>query len=174
MEKEGKLHLLPYMAWKPMEDREKFKGATKDEIREFFRDWIHERSEERDGPGAGADNEDLIRWSPRYKVCMYVDKEVMEGAAIKTLTFMPDGPRVHVKGKGILIDAQYDEHDRDVLIRAAEEFEPVEGRRRWDVGWMEFNLRGVHMIYETLCKSEEEWANPYFYKRPPRIWNGYS
>ncbi|KAK4450530.1 hypothetical protein QBC34DRAFT_379243 [Podospora aff. communis PSN243] len=158
--------------------RQNFDGATKDEIREFFRDWVHERSEERDGPGAGTDNEDLIRWSPRYKVCMYADKEVIEGATIRTVTYLPGGPKLHVQGIGILIDGQYDEHDRDVLVRAAggwrEEFKAVEGRTRWDVGWLRFNLRGVHCVYETLCMSEEEWTSPYFYRRPPRVWNGFS
>ncbi|KAK0624168.1 hypothetical protein B0T14DRAFT_565461 [Immersiella caudata] len=161
---EKKEHLLPHIAWTPMEDREKFEGATKDEIREFFRDWIHERSEDRDGPGAGVDNTELIRWSPRYKACMYVNGEMMQGAKMQTVDFLPGGPQLHVQGKGVVVDGQYDEHDRDVLRRSAvgarEDFEEVEGRRGWDVGWMYFTLRGVHMVYETLCMSEEEWTSP--------------
>lgn len=85
------------MAFTPIEDRVAFEGASKSTIREHFRTWVETRSVERDGPGA--DSHDLTRWSPRYGVCMYVDKEAMQGASIKEMdTFRT--PFAMVKGQG--------------------------------------------------------------------------
>jgi len=172
----GKTHLLPYLAYTPMEDRDRFEGASKDTIREYFRDWVHERSVERDGPGACPENEELTRWSPRYKACLYVDKEAMDGASIREIGFFAE-PYCHVEGTGVVIDGQFGEHDRDVINRAIggarEEFEPVEGRTGWDVGWMYFRLYLPPALYENLSMSEDEWAGSYFYKRPPGVYIGF-
>jgi len=151
-------------------------GASKDTIREYFRDWVHERSVERDGPGACPENEELTRWSPRYKACLYADKEAMDGASIREIGFFAE-PYCHVEGTGVVIDGQFGEHDRDVINRAIggarEEFEPVEGRTGWDVGWMYFRLYLPPALYENLSMSEDEWAGSYFYKRPPGVYIGF-
>lgn len=77
---ENLLCLFLYLSFTPMEDRSLFEGAYKDRIREHFKHWISTRSVERDGPGA--DHPNLIELCPRYRVCMSVDKEILNGASI--------------------------------------------------------------------------------------------
>ena len=52
-----------------------------------------------------------MRWSPRYKGCLYVEKGVMDGASVQEIGFFA-GPYCPVMGRGVLIDGQFGEHDQ--------------------------------------------------------------
>jgi hypothetical protein len=184
LRKAGKLQRLqPYLYWTAMEDRTAFDGASKDAIRDHFRDWVNTRSVERDGPGA--DHEDLARYSPRYRVCLYVDKIAMESASMELFP-NPYGLEVYqVNGRVVLIDAQFGQHlegphelneyelqeiaDGEYTMEDVEddegEYEPIEDRTTYDVGWMYCQLEYVSSAYERLSEAADEWTE--MYMRPP-------
>ena len=91
-----------------------------------------------------------------------------------------------VKGRVVLIDGQFGEHfldepelndyDREEIEAnfwaeedlEEEEYEPIEGRTTFDVGWLYVDLELASTIYDRLCETSDEWTRPHFYKRPPR------
>lgn len=183
-----KERLLPYLFWTKMEDRAAFEGASKDAIREHFRNWVNTRSVERDGPGAG--NPLIAEVSPRYRACLYVDKEVMESATLREYPSVtnPTGFFLKVGGRVVLIDGQYGEHylnqpgmneydrqeiedgDMDEEDVEEDEYDPIEGKTEYDVGWQYVELELTATVYNRLCEYHDAWIRPHFYKRPPEVW----
>ncbi|KAK1750486.1 hypothetical protein QBC47DRAFT_394141 [Echria macrotheca] len=186
----GKARLMPYLFWTKVEDRATLEGSSKDAVREHFRNWINTRSVERDGPGA--DHPNLINESPRYRACLYVDKDVMMSASLTAYPFPqnPTGFHLKVEGHVVLIDAQYgqhylnqpgiDEYDRaelesgDLTEEDLEEgqYEPIEGKTEYDVGWQYIKLELTATIYDQMCHFHDAWIQPNFYTRPPAIGEG--
>ena len=185
-----KERLLPYLFWTTMEDREAFEGASKDAIRDSFRSWVDARSVERDGPGADSPN--IAEWSPRYRACLYVDKEVLESATLTEYpsAVNPTGFYLKVDGRVVLIDSQYGEHflnhpgvdeydwqeieDGDLAEEDLDEdeYDPIEGKTSFDVGWQYVGLGVAAAIYDIMCENYDAWIRPSFYKRPPAVWDG--
>ncbi|KAK3347126.1 hypothetical protein B0T25DRAFT_461972 [Lasiosphaeria hispida] len=156
-----KERLLPYLFWTTMEDRAAFEGASKDAIRDHFRNWISTRSVERDGPGA--DNPIIAERSPRYRACLYVDKEVMESATLAEYpsAVNPTGFFLKVGGR----DGDLAEEDLE-----EDEYDPIEGKSTFDVGWQYVDLQLTTTIYDTMCENYDAWIRPHFYQRPPAVW----
>jgi len=158
------------------DNRPSLLGASKDAIRDHFRPWISTRSVERDGPGA--DKPRLADIPPRYRACFYVDKEVMESATLteyplSRFVINPTGFHLKVGDKVVLIDAQYGEHYLDLEEEDLEEgeYDRIEGRTSFDVGWQYVRLPLSANIYDTMCQHHDAWVQPYFFQRPPgRVW----
>lgn len=168
----NKERLLPYRFFTPMEDRARFEGASKDAIRGYFREWITSRSVERDGPGAGDPR--ISRYCPRYRFCLYVDKEAMDSISLLEVpTPWSGGVFTKVDGTMVVIDAEFDENPPELSedeLRELEEDEPIDGRTTLDVGWMIVEVGEANGIYDDLCFRQ--WDDPRFYKRPPAVYNG--
>ncbi|GAB1309916.1 hypothetical protein MFIFM68171_00126 [Madurella fahalii] len=183
-----KERLLPYLFWAKMEDRAAFEGASKDAIREHFRNWVNTRSIERDGPGG--DNPLIADISPRYRACLYVDKEVMESATLTEYPSVvnPTGFYLKVGGQVVLIDGQYGEHyldqrgigeyDRQEIEEGymdeedleEDEYDSIDGKTEYDVGWQYVGLELTATMYDSLCEYHDAWIRPYYYTRPPKVW----
>ena len=174
--------LQPYLHWTVMDDRTAFENASKDAIRDHFRNWIDTRSVERDGPGA--DRADITGRSPRYNTCVYVDKAAVEEASME-LGPRPEFGIYRYKGRVILIDAQFGQHLQGPTeltefelqeiangeytmedIEEDDEYELIEGRSEYDVGWMYVKLEFVSAAYEELAAGLHSWTR--LYKRPPK------
>lgn len=184
--KAGKPYIMPFLDWTEMQDRTAFDGASKDVIREHFRTWILARSVERDG--LGVEGKEILRRSPRYQACLYVDKEAMESATLteRPSLFSPTGISFTVKGRVVLVDAQildqwappHPEPTQEELDEIEEEeweeeqYTPIDGDTGHDLGWMYIELRFASIAYDTMCESTDTWSQPWFYKRPPAVWNG--
>ena len=184
--KAGKPYIMPFLDWTEMQDRTAFDGASKDDIREHFRTWIRTRSVERDG--LGVEGKEILRRSPRYQACLYVDQEAMESATLteRPLLSSPTGLHLNVKGWVVLVDSQsqdewappHPEATQEELEEMEEEgweeeqYTPIDGDTDFDVGWMYIDLRFVSIAYDTMCENSDTWSRPWFYKRPPAVWNG--
>ncbi|KAK0624162.1 hypothetical protein B0T14DRAFT_517607 [Immersiella caudata] len=165
---ENQLRMLPYLSYTPMEDRDLFEGASKDRIREHFRQWVATRSVERDGPGA--DHPDLIELLPRYRICMFTDKGILSATSIEEIEGLTT-PFALIQGRAVLIDSQFGQHQdyggMDDIPRP-----PVEGKTNYDVGWMYIQLQFTANAYNLLCSGGSEEWEPHrgFYTRPPDCW----
>lgn len=181
----AKPYILPFLNWTEMQDRTTFDGASKDDIREHFQTWVRSRSVERDGPGVEG-NEILMR-SPRYQACLYVDKEAMESGSITEHPFPlnPTGVYLDVKGRLVLLDSQLRDEwwpqlevtqkDLDEMEEEGweeEQYSPVESDTGFDVGWMYIELMFASVAYDTMCENIDTWSQPWFYRRPPLVWDG--
>jgi hypothetical protein len=183
LRKSNKQRLQPYLFWTTMEDRNAFDGASKDAIRDHFRDWVSMRTVERDGPGA--DSADIARTSPRYRVCLYVDKAAVDAASLDEVPNPYGIEYYRIKDRVVLIDGQFSQHpggaleldeyelqeiaDGEYTLEDVEDnddtYDPIEGRTSYDVGWMYIQLQFVSSSYERLAESAHEWTE--MYKRPP-------
>ncbi len=52
-----------------------------------------------------------------------------------------------------------------------EEYTPIDGDTDFDVGWMYVELMCANVAYDTMCENINTWSRPWFYKRPPAVWN---
>jgi len=146
---EHQTRLYPYASFTPMEDRV-FEGASKDTIREQFQSWVLNRSVERDGPGAN-----LIQLVPRYRICMYADKEILDNTSIEDITTFST-PFAAIEGRAVLIDTEFGQH-YTYAGRGDEQHEPVDGKTTWGVDWMYVYLEFTSIAYNRLCGGSEEW-----------------
>jgi hypothetical protein len=156
-----------------------WQGASKDIIRQHFRAWIDSRSMVRDGPGA--ERENLGDYSPRYRACLYIDK-----TSVDTVRSNPDHAEV------ILIDSKFSAEKEPLVLSEyeleeiaegeysledleyEEEYDLVEGRSMWDLGWMIMgpSLHVITAAYERLSEGSDSWRT--MYKRPPNRYDGRS
>ncbi len=92
----------------------------------------------------------------------------------------PDGVFLKVGGRAVLIDAEYSEHflnqpgvdeydmeeieAGDLLEEDLEEdeYDPIEGKTTFDVGWLYVDLGVVPIIYDTLCENHDTWTRQHF------------
>ena len=169
--------LRPYLAWKVVEVRTVFDGASKDTVREHFLDWVATRSDERDGPGAA--REDVPRKSPRYRACLYVDKAAIDAASMESMD-NPYGMEIYrCTGHVVLINTEppwseaHDdgEDDEEGDDEEDDQFPPIDGQTDYDVGWMLVKLEYTGTAYERLAESWDGWVDTYM--RPPEVYGGY-
>lgn len=172
--------LQPYLDWKVVQDRTLFDGASKDAVCEHFLDWVATRSDERDGPGAA--REDVPRKSPRYRACLYVDKEAVEAASMESAGrhgmefYYYSGRVVVINAEPPLPVRQGDEEEEEDEDEDEEDDEeddqhpPVDGRTDYDIGWMFVPLEYTGVIYNRLAEGWDSWVDAY--KRPPATWTG--
>ncbi|KAK3331481.1 hypothetical protein B0H66DRAFT_613970 [Apodospora peruviana] len=164
-----KERLLPYLFWTRIKDPAAFDGASKDAIRDHFRSWVSTRS-------------------PRYRACLFVDKEAMESATLVEYpsAVNPTGFYLKVGGRVVLIDGQHgehflnqpgiDEYDLEEMedgdLDKDDGYEPIEGKTTFDVGWQYVDLQVTSAIYDIMCENHDTWIRPHFYQRPPAVWDG--
>ncbi len=189
---------LPYTI---MDDRAAYDGASKDDIRVAFQAWIAARSPERDGPGvrilSGRHASVPLYSTPRYRFCIYADRDTILSASVTPWTRRTKDGRFHrgyaVKGHAVIVDARFDpnpsppvpdeddlediasghmtyEEWLDIVTEDDHGFEPVEGRDARDVGWCFVWLRGLYGLVEALKRDTSSSVWEHYYKRPPMVY----
>jgi len=174
---------MPHRFWTPVEDWALLDGASKEDVRNHFRNWINTRSVERDGPGADTPN--IADRVPRYRSYLYIDKEVLQSVSIYEFPDPnhPQGFSVSTSGRVVVIDGQHGDYRPDQLgfigdgsggeqEEEREEYEPIEGNTELDLGWMYASIDTTEDLYDLMCEDPDTWVRPYFYKRPPAVWTG--
>ncbi|GIZ44485.1 hypothetical protein CKM354_000768200 [Cercospora kikuchii] len=172
-----------------IENRNLLEGATLHTVRELHRKWVLESPESvRGGPlpenwmqkveaGGGDAMTHFDRYTngpsgfPRYGYCVYIDDAALESisafrgqtqaekaAYVRVVqTYYLDEPRpLHYEGP--------DAEEEMAVLESAEE--PVEGIRRYEVGWMKYRALYLMDLYTRLhdtCSWDVE------YKRPPEL-----
>ncbi|ERS99610.1 hypothetical protein HMPREF1624_02970 [Sporothrix schenckii ATCC 58251] len=123
---------LPYTI---MDDRAAYSGATKDAIRTAFRAWVDDRSPARDGAGvavlSGPHAAFRLKNTPRYRFCLYVDRDAMLAARSTYTPYTRKNGRrggfYSTSGYAVLVDAAFDDAYYDNLARPTPE--PDESER---------------------------------------------
>lgn len=112
-----------------MDDRMAYESASKDAIRNAFRAWVDARSPMRDGKGVavldGPHGEFRIKNTPRYRFCLYVDRDLMLVARSTYQAYKLRSGRERrffsTSGYVVLIDAAFDDAYYDNPNRPAPE-----------------------------------------------------
>lgn len=112
-----------------MDDRAAYEGASKDAVRNAFRAWVAARSPARDGKGVavldGPHGEFRVKNTPRYRFCLYVDRDVMLAArsTYRAHKLVSGRERRYFStgGYAVLIDAAFDDAYYDNPNRPAPE-----------------------------------------------------
>jgi len=149
------VRLGPYLRFTVLEDPS-FDNATKDAIREHFRHWIQGRSAERDG--TGADGPRVLDRVPRYRHCVYVDKECLDSvrkSVFPSAEAAGKSEPYSVDGFAVLIDSDFghrppplqeepdsEDSEEDDDDDYGDEVGPVGGTSELDVGWTYVDVGG--------------------------------
>lgn len=166
--------LADSLAWTVFDDAAAFRGASKDQLRQHFKEWA----------GSAAANEQpraqepsLSMHAPRYRYFVQIDQGAMESVvATSDATYETSFDSGYVN----VVDAEW-RSQADVVaeMRAAGKdmgeadepflgYEPIEGCREEDVGW--FKLPANRMapeLYGLLAADDSIWSVEY--QRPPEI-----
>lgn len=180
-----------------IEDRSTLDGASKSDVRNAFRAWIDALSPERDGPGLSSVGEFEFERTPRYRFCVYAERDVIMSARAKPYGNGHSGRAI--QGYAIILDAQfkdnpdlnpvpdeedleaiaageYDDHDEwlAIMIQDYVGFDPIEGCEARDVGWFYVELvciNGLGGPDGEIVTSLVEWYR--YYVRPPRVFRSH-
>lgn len=117
-----------------MDDRATYASASKDAIRDAFRAWVAARSPTRDGKGVavldGPSAWFTIKHTPRYRFCVYVDRDAMLAARSTYMTYNTRNGRdrrfFSTNGYAVLVDAAFDVAYYDNPNRPAPEADEYE------------------------------------------------
>jgi hypothetical protein len=156
------------LEWTFVEDRGTLDGASREQLRARFKAWAGEaiRTEQ---PQAENDQTFGI---PRYNFFIQVDEDALRSVVCEA----PQPPEMDVDGEGYVnfVDANWEPlserfptEDREV----DELYEPIDGYREENVGWMKIASFMVGLeFYEAMSGFPDVWHS--FYQRPPEtvIW----
>lgn len=158
--------LLQYLDFTIIEDPA-FDGASKDTVRNAFREWASHRCVERDGAGADDPYLTIHHLAPRFSHCIYVDEGSMKTLARYEAwedpgTYKPMKPKVACA----LVDVNC---DADGLGRDG--YPDVEGCTRRYTGWSYLSLDCIPSMYDTQSVESTHGCEEYdyIYTRPPFI-----
>ncbi len=153
------------LEWTFVEDSTTLDRASKELTRARFRTWTASGAEEAEQPRA------IGHWapmkSPRYEYFVRAD----EGALRSFVNEAPQPPDFDLEGVGYvnLVDASWRPHDDDSedLDRNDQPFEPIEGCRAGNVGWMKTASQMVGLSGYDAFTTLGDWCA--FSKRPPEV-----
>lgn len=151
------------LEWTFVEDRGTLDGASRDQLRARFKAWAADaiRTEQ---PRA---EDDRTFGIPRYNFFIQVDQ-----AALRDVVYeapLPPEKDVHGQGYVNFVDANWEPLSERLPTGAREVdelYEPIDGCREEDVGWMKIALNMVGpYFYEAMTGFPDVWYA--FYQRPP-------
>lgn len=149
-----------------MDDKQKFNGATADDIRHHFQTWAlesykHEQSQERDERQQLAG----LNRSPRYNFAVQIDGDSLHSIIHDT----PETPDWDIDHKGWVkvIKRSWSLESEEELDDHETQYEPLEGFTVWDVGWVRIPV--VSVMTEWYVQSYELNNWPTYYRRPPQV-----
>ncbi|KAM0326097.1 hypothetical protein ACHAQA_006690 [Verticillium albo-atrum] len=166
--------LGPDLEWTIIEDRTNLEGASKDNVRAQFLEWVAARSVERDGVQANVPW--LVKYVPRFRYCLYVDEASF--GSITAHRVRMTGQWCLDGGKVVIIDGTHghndeEEKEEDDSEESEEDdgYTSVEGNTSYDVGWAYIDAIGLGDLYASLCWAgcdSEKWEGVYRGRRPDR------
>lgn len=170
LRQEGRLDLLwQYLKFTIIEDPE-LEGASPHAVRQHFKQWVGERSVERDVPYADSPH---IKDLPRFQYCLAADQKSLETMAAYDFWLAAGGILMDKVNPGIssfivctLIDLNVGRNGR-----GATGYPAVKGCTRAYTGWMFMSLNSIVYIYESRCNNglvECGWDEVYL--RPPLVY----
>ncbi|KAH7303664.1 hypothetical protein B0I35DRAFT_446379 [Stachybotrys elegans] len=158
--------LEPFLQWTIIENAESLDSATKGHVRDIFRNWVLERSVQRDGSGVDCDPRLLMSRVPRYRLCLMVDDACLESLVDETLSRavvingeVPD----HVAAR---IDEHEDEPDSEDTLDESELVPGSEDTQFWMF---------MHIDYLVSLYQEASWRSEWeqMYRQPPSLYEGH-
>lgn len=151
--------IMARLAWTVVEDRSLLDGATADEVRDHWLEWVQTAAEREQGAPEGR--------SARYRYCIQVDTESLKSVVHDAVT--PPAYDHEHKGFANLIDRVGhldDDSDSEVEDEGTDTSGRARNRYRHDLGWMRINYDGLYPGWYCLVDNSP-W--PVFYRRPPEI-----
>jgi hypothetical protein len=167
----GEPEILDKLELTIFEDREIFDNAKTDFLREHFNQWKRD-SLPREQPRTTRSTEVMLEKTPRYRYFIRVDREALDSVLGAPGNRDAD-PGSRATGWVHFIDTMWTA-DMDDVDSDTEEFdmpdlnfEPVEGCREGNVGWMKVATGSISTELYSLLDDPEMWR--VIYKRPPEM-----
>ncbi|KAI7547289.1 hypothetical protein KC331_g5106 [Hortaea werneckii] len=163
--------ILDKLEWTTFDDREIFDNATTDSLRKHFNEW-RSANWQREQPRATRPTEAMLLKTPRYRYFIRVGREALDSILGAPGNRDAD-PGSTATGWVHFIDtmwtAEMDDVDSDTekFDLPDLDFEPIEGCREEDVGWMKVATRSICTELYPLLNDPETWR--VIYKRPPKM-----
>ncbi|KAI2720883.1 hypothetical protein CBS147332_4123 [Penicillium roqueforti] len=143
-----------------IEDKIQFDEATPAQIRDAFNEWARTACETEQGV-----TYDRAEWAygARYRLCILVDED-----AVRSVLDIPEDEldELNTTGFVVMINGRWapeipegEEED--------DEYEPLYGCTREDVGWMKVHYDRAQIVASTTMRNESDWDLEY--QRPPAI-----
>ncbi|KAF2495513.1 hypothetical protein BU16DRAFT_391565 [Lophium mytilinum] len=175
LEASGALDLAPTLDLTVFQDKSRYNGASKDDIRKDFKHWVKsdEAAAEQPPTGAGVANKNMFGQATRYTFPVYVDEEAMRSVIDPAPDKWPHSAYI------ILIDGDWELRDPETFDYEAMGFdldedcmddgeEPIEGCRLEDVGWLKAMVLDLIPGKYAGLEQPGQWA--FYYRRPPGMW----
>jgi hypothetical protein len=167
----GEPEILDKLELTIFEDREIFDNAKTDFLREHFNQWKRDNLP-REQPRTTRSTEVMLEKTPRYRYFIRVDREALDSVLGAPGNRDAD-PGSRATGWVHFIDTMWTA-DMDDVDSDTEEFdmpdlnfEPVEGCREGNVGWMKVATGSISTELYSLLDDPEMWR--VIYKRPPEM-----
>jgi len=167
----GEPEILDKLELTIFEDREIFDNAKTDFLREHFNQWKRD-SLQREQPRTTRSTEVMLEKTPRYRYFIRVDREALD-SVLGAPGNRDAEPGSTATGWVHFIDTMWTA-DMDDVDSDTEEFdmpdlnfEPVEGCREGNVGWMKVATGSISTELYSLLDDPEMWR--VIYKRPPEM-----
>jgi hypothetical protein len=167
----GEPEILDKLELTIFEDREIFDNAKTDFLREHFNQWKRDNLP-REQPRTTRSTEVMLEKTPRYRYFIRVDREALDSVLGAPGNRDAD-PGSRATGWVHFIDtmwtADMDDVDSDTedFDMPDLNFEPVEGCREGNVGWMKVATGSISTELYSLLDDPEMWR--VIYKRPPEM-----
>jgi hypothetical protein len=171
----GHQHLLDERCFRltVMEDKSQFDEADTSDISQHFQDWATNALNEEQGSNEEIESrrQELIPWygslAVRYRFCLQID-----AAALQSILKRKRGAWVNLirddwQVTQAMAKGPSGDWDQDDCTDLEEEFPPIEGNTREDVGWMKVDYKCLMpTCYSHLC-DPDFWASNY--AGPPHV-----
>ncbi|KPM46252.1 hypothetical protein AK830_g248 [Neonectria ditissima] len=155
------LDTLPwqYLEWTIIEDPASLDGATKQNVRDHFSNWVAEKAADGSQP-------DFCKIGicdmARFKYCIYVDQKCLD-----TVDQYETWVQAGAKGVTKAVVCAILDKDYKPTGRGKRGFQSIEGCVRENTGWMYTEVGCTAGLYDKFSSSRMgEWD----YKRPPEVW----
>ncbi|KAK5114557.1 hypothetical protein LTR85_010134 [Meristemomyces frigidus] len=152
--------LYDTLSWSIESDDQTLNGASKDFVRERFRDWVErEIADLSIAPG----HEGTVRWNPKFRYCIHAD----EGVLKSVVDDAPQPPAPDLDGVAYVNLVAKDSDEQEAKYDGEKDLE-VDGQRMYDVGWMKMAVDGLApRAYSLFACGGDTFSD--LYERPPAV-----